>query len=73
MSINLTLIFQLLFFVVLWMTCFGSIGYYIDRKLPEVAKKSALFAAILSIVPIIGIGYLVYLHLTNKKRLVIKF
>jgi hypothetical protein len=41
--------------------------------MPKIAKKSALIAAFLSLIPALGIGYLIYLYLTAKRRLVVNF
>jgi small-conductance mechanosensitive channel len=69
MSINTTLTLQMLMMLVLWMTSFAAIAYYIDKRIPPTAKKSAMIAAVLSIIPLFGIAYLIYLYLTAKRRL----
>lgn len=69
MSINTTLTLQMLMMLVLWMTSFSAIAYYIDRRIPPTAKKSAMIAAVLSIIPLFGITYLIYLYLTANRRL----
>jgi hypothetical protein len=63
----------MLFFLFLWVTSVSATAYYIDRKMPKIAKKSALIAAFLSLIPALGIGYLIYLYLTAKRRLVVNF
>ena len=66
-------IIEMLVLLVIWMAALSTTAYYIDRKMPEIAKKSAFIAAVLSLIPVIGVLYLVYLYLTAKRRLSIKF